>query len=172
MGWEGHDSRAIANYLVKKAAIDPKNGRRLTVLELIKLVYFAHGWFMGYSGRPLIRHPVEAWKHGPVIPQVYDAFRPWGIVAAKLAVDKRGNPYEADLAPDEREMVDSVYDRYIRLSAREMSRITHEPGAPWDRIKPHGPYALMPNKIIREYYEDRINKAAAQRREEEARPGE
>ena len=157
---EGHDSRAIANYFLRKAAIDPENGRRLTVMELIKLVYFAHGWFMGHSGRPLICHPVEAWKLGPVIPEVYEAFRT-GVgpqEVRKLAMNKEGSPYEAELDEDEKLFVDKVYGRYMRFTAHEMSDITHEKGAPWDQVRDDGPYALIPNKIIREFYAARIRK--------------
>jgi uncharacterized phage-associated protein len=63
-----YDPKAIANYFIARAAAD---GKRLTPLQLIKLVYIAHGWYLGLTGEPLINEPPEAWQYGPVIPSLY-----------------------------------------------------------------------------------------------------
>ena len=62
----------IANYFISKALAD---GIKLTLLQLIKLVYLAHGWHLGLTGRPLISETVQAWKYGPVIKSLYDRFK-------------------------------------------------------------------------------------------------
>lgn len=51
------------------------------VLKLIKLVYI----HLGVNKKPLIRENVEAWKYGPVIRSVYDAFKGYG----KLSITDR-----------------------------------------------------------------------------------
>ena len=108
MSQQGHDPRSVANYLVKKAASDV-NGQPLTIVHLLKLVYFAHGWHLGRTGQPLINRPVEAWKYGPVIPEVYDAFRPEatrGLTVEKLATNRRGDVFEAELNEEEKKDLD------------------------------------------------------------------
>ena len=163
MSQQGHDPRAIANYLVEKAA-DDVNGRPLSVMHLLKLVYFAHGWHLGRTGRPLINRPVEAWKYGPVIPEVYDAFRPEavrGYIVEKLATSRRGQLFKAELDEQERKVLDDVYDVYAPLSGGALSDMTHQEGAPWSQVKSRGPYALIQNSAIRAYYGDLIKKAEA-----------
>lgn len=54
---DGHDSRAVANRLIEMA---DERGISLTIVHLVKLVYFAHGWHLGLFHRPLIRHAVQA----------------------------------------------------------------------------------------------------------------
>ena len=165
MSQQGHDPRAIANYLVKKAAADV-SGKPLTIVHLLKLVYFAHGWHLGRTGQPLINRPVEAWKYGPVIPEVYDAFRrdiERGSVVEKLATNRRGEPFdcEAELDEKERRVLDDVYEVYAPLSGHALSDMTHQDGSPWSQVKSRGPYALIQNSAIRAYYHDLIKKTEA-----------
>ena len=52
-----HDSRAVANYFLTKAK---DAGKQLTPMQIIKLVYFAHGWSLGLLRSPLIDDQIEA----------------------------------------------------------------------------------------------------------------
>src|SRR5438552_18215648 len=70
-----YDPKAIANFFIETAAAE---GKKLTPLQLIKLVYFAHGWYLGLTGEPLIDEPPEAWRYGPVIPSLYHALKDYG----------------------------------------------------------------------------------------------
>jgi uncharacterized phage-associated protein len=38
----------------------------METFKLQKLVYYAQGWTLGLTGRPLFPEPLEAWKKGPV----------------------------------------------------------------------------------------------------------
>ena len=152
MGKEGHNSIAIANRFVKKAV---ENGRPLDILQLVKLVYLAHGWCLGYTGKPLLSTPVQAWQHGPVPPEVYYTFRPQGVHnIMATASDENGNVYGANLSEDEEEVVDKVYDSYSRLSGFALSKRTHAKGTPWDQTSGH--YAAISDELIRDYYKARI----------------
>ena len=51
----------------------------LSILQLVKLVYLAHGWSLGFDRGPLINATAEAWERGPVIPRVYNFYRKQGI---------------------------------------------------------------------------------------------
>ncbi len=66
---------AIANYFVRKSL---DSGIPVTPMKLVKLVYVAHGWYLGLTGEPLIAEGVQAWKYGPVVPSVYDKFKMYG----------------------------------------------------------------------------------------------
>ena len=63
---------AVANYFVRKSL---ETGKELTPMKVLKLVYIAHGWNLALYDEPLISDSIQAWKFGPVIPSVYQAFR-------------------------------------------------------------------------------------------------
>jgi uncharacterized phage-associated protein len=73
-----HDPRAIANHILR---LRSEEGKSLTIMQLIKLVYFADGWSMELLGKPLSRDNAQAWKFGPVYPTVYSAFKHFGSSA-------------------------------------------------------------------------------------------
>ena len=66
-----HKSIAIANYLIDLS----KDG--LTLMQIMKLSYFSHGFKMGMLGldNPLANEFVQSWKLGPVFPNVYHQFK-------------------------------------------------------------------------------------------------
>ncbi|WP_369210846.1 Panacea domain-containing protein [Xylella fastidiosa] len=62
----------IANYFLQRAS---KEGRALTPMQVLKLVYIAHGWHLGFRKEPLIDESVEAWRHGPAIRSLYNKIK-------------------------------------------------------------------------------------------------
>ena len=57
----------------------------LTHMRLQKLLYYAQGWHLAAFGRPLFVGRIEAWKHGPVVKEVYPRF-----------VDRKASPISPD----------------------------------------------------------------------------
>lgn len=140
-----YDARQIANWFVNRAGQD---GRILSIMSILKLVYIAHGWHLEMRNAPLIRNKIEAWKHGPVIPDVYNAFRKQGI-DIRNTVPVSG----ADISAYDRHLLEEVYRIYGRLSATRLSEMTHEPGGPWDTAtKTWGWFAPIPNDLIQHHY--------------------
>ena len=148
----GHDSRAVANRFV---ALAESQAKPVTIMQLVKLVYLAHGWHLGFNdGKPLICHSVEAWRHGPVVPEVYNAFRPQGVIISHPAFWEYPphKPYTSGFSPEEDKLIGDVFRAYSKLSAFALSALTHEPGTPWDQVRGDGYYAPIPNEIIAKYY--------------------
>jgi uncharacterized phage-associated protein len=144
----GHDARAVANYFIRKAK---EQGIRLSITQLVKLVYLAHGWHLGLYGKPLSRHGVEAWKFGPVIPVVYNAFRGQGVYVEKEFPLPAA---EQIFSEEEKSVMDDVLRMYGCHSPFQLTRITHRRGAPWDTVRAFGYFAPIPDNIIRAYYRD------------------
>ena len=67
---------ASANYIIENLH---KHGvRDLTNLKLQKLLYFAYGMHLAVYEEPLFESEIQAWRLGPVIPDVYNEFKDRG----------------------------------------------------------------------------------------------
>ena len=145
---------AVANRFLTLAK---ENDDTLTPMQLLKLVYIAHGWMLGLYGRPLIHDEIEAWQYGPVIPKLYDAVRvyksnPVGDIAV----------IDGDKILDEKEssIIEQVYKIYGSLSGPALSRLTHAKDTPWEiTSKLKGFWGAISNDIIEDHYQ----RLAAQR---------
>jgi uncharacterized phage-associated protein len=155
-----HDARAIANFLLDLAE---SRGRELRIMALLKIIYFAHGWYLAEFGRPLIRNDFEAWKDGPVVRAVWDCFRNFGA----MPIDGRAKKFNVmtetyqvvpyDLEPEERRLLEAVFGAYGHLDSFRLSDITHEAGSPWDIVWNRDRRRVnlgmrIPNELIRQAF--------------------
>ena len=155
-----YDARAVANFLLDLAQ---EINFPLTQVSLLKLIYFAHGWYLAENGRPLIKQDFEAWEHGPVVKVVRDEF--------KIFLDEpiTSRAFQLDIYSGERfvvkpllsesdaRFVDAVFGHYHSYGTWRLSDLTHDPGSPWDVLwhsaEPVGRLALrMKNDEIRKYF--------------------
>lgn len=159
---KARNSLVIANYFLEKAA---KDGKKLTIMQLVKFVYFAHGWYMAFHDKPLIKEKVQAWKFGPVIPEVYNCFNlltNGSNQVLRFAGDGKGKVLKEDLTKEEINVLDQVYDVYSKYSPFRLSDITHEPGTPWSNTTANGGHwTVIPNNEIKSFYVDKRDRSAA-----------
>ena len=149
-----YDARHIANWFVQRAMSEHK---RLSIMQLLKLVYISHGWHLELRKRPLFSNRIEAWRHGPVIPDVYHAFRGQGIYAANT-VD--GYKPEEVIKYDS-ELLEQIYNIYGGHSPFQLSDLTHTKGGPWDQAtNKFGYFAPITDDLIQAHYE-KIRRAAS-----------
>lgn len=142
-----HDSATVANEFLELAKAEDKT---LTPMQVLKLVYIAHGWSLGLYGVPLIRDEVQAWQYGPVIPSLYERIRRF----KSLPVE---GPVKADrqdrLSARAKDLVKQVFDRYGSLPGPALSRITHAKDTPWTLTYRQGTFGLViSNDLIEDYY--------------------
>lgn len=114
----------VANYLI--AIVDHDSGDNITNLKLQKLLYYVQGFHVAmYDGQPLFRESLFAWKHGPVVRQVYFRYNSkWHPIELDSKV------YADEYAPEVREVLDAVYSTYGQFSATKLENMTHEE-PPW-----------------------------------------
>ena len=92
-------------------------------LKLFKLCYFAHGWHLAWSGRPLFSEPLEAWQYGPVPRALWNACS--GVDRADVVVHVPGGQ-SANLSNYEKAVIESVADQYASLHPLELSDRSHD----------------------------------------------
>ena len=158
-----HSSAAVANYFLEKGQ---EEGKPLSPMKLQKLMYFAYGWYLATTNQRLFNEMIEAWRYGPVIPSVYEAFRHYGnnaITEPMLDWDTM----ESDTTIDDettRQVLDVVWYVYSDLSAIALSNLTHEKGTPWYRVfEQYGSINGIPSnkdineEYIKEYFVQKLN---------------
>ena len=141
------DARTVANRFLELAR---EQGRSLTPMQVVKLVYIAHGWMLALTGRPLIPQPVEAWQYGPVVRDVYNGVRSYGRGPVQAAM---WAPQET-LDHQENDMVGQVFRLYGNMDAISLSNITHMPETPWAQTyRPRSFGTVIPNDLIAAHYQ-------------------
>ena len=141
----------VANYIIEKAEAQ---GRRLTPMQIIKLVYISHGFSLAMLRRPLLNEEVEAWRYGPVIPSLYRRFKKFG----SREVDELLPPAffglrTEQLDPQDKQLLDAVFDKYGNLNGIQLSHLTHRRGTPWaESYSPDELGTPIDNALIKTHY--------------------
>jgi len=152
---KSHDARAIANYILEKA---PAYGiKGLTLMQLLKLVYLAHGWSLAFDEQSLVNQSPQAWQYGPVYPHIYKALNKYGgnIVGEKIRDKLTGSEYRpTDITEKQEKIIAAVLKSYGSKHAFELSNITHQLDGPWDQtFKKLGPYKDISSQLMKEHYD-------------------
>ena len=148
-----HDARSVANQIIRRMK---QLNRPVTPMQVLKLAYYCHSWTLGLYHRPLLKQPIEAWRYGPVVPEIYYSLRRYGAepIGREIELDSLGvEDFEYDDA--ERDLMDQVCNKYGHLTGIQLSAMTHAPGTPWDRVwKQFGQNAVIPDSMIEQFYSD------------------
>ncbi len=122
-------------------------------LKLQKLLYYAQAWHLALCKQPLFGEEIEAWVHGPVVPQIFRRYRDckWNPISNGHAVP----------SPSLASHLDEVWRVYGSLSAYDLERLTHSE-EPWRIARAGIPSDKSSNAIIekssmQEYYSLRLN---------------
>ena len=136
----------------------------LSNLQVQKLVYIAHGYLLGWLGKPLISETVQAWKYGPVIHEVYSEFKKYGSNKIPVAY-MREDQVRTFFTKDEEECLKGVITLYGKEDAMNLINITHQQNTPWDDVwnKQGGRFerfAEISNNLIKTHYEKVVSNPA------------
>ncbi len=126
----------IANFFIWKA--DEEDIKNITLLKLIKLVYFAYGWYLAVYNKKLFDEKIEAWRYGPVIPSIYHEFKEFGnSPVCRYAVEFVPETGEFDYPiidkndSDAIQVLEAVWNVYKNRDGTQLSRLTHDANSPW-----------------------------------------
>lgn len=153
----------IANYLLSLA--DQEGAKDMTLMKLMKLVYFSYAWYLTLSNEKLFTEEVEAWQFGPVIPSLYHEFKHFGNrhiteYAAYYEYAYSDEPQYLMINGADKNVwgiVAAVWQHYKDKSATELSRITHDDGSPWDEVYISGHNKPLKPEKIRERAQQAID---------------
>lgn len=96
----------------------------LTDLKLQKLLYYAQGIAIKYTGKTLFNESICAMQYGPVVKEVYDKYKSYG----RKPIDEnvKAPVFENDVTV----ILEDVFDEYGQFSAWKLVEMTHNE-SPW-----------------------------------------
>lgn len=139
-----YNALEVARYIICHEAM---NGRTVSNLRLQKLLYFVQAQFVANTsnGAPCFNQRMEAWDFGPVVPDVYRAYKYYG--SAVIPFD--GN-CSTSIAIADRQLMDSMLDHCAQFSTSALVEITHSQ-SPWRNAYQSFDHEISPD-AIRSYF--------------------
>lgn len=150
-----YTSVEIANQFVER------NPQGLSLMQLLKLSYIAHGFHLGLFKMPLANEYVQAWRYGPVFPSIYDSFKYQDVYKIVKPIKFKKN---WQFSTSGIEIIKFVQDNYANMEGWQLSALTHAKDTPWfkawQEVKTQGYIKgyIIRNEDIQKYYERFIEK--------------
>ncbi|MDM8522429.1 DUF4065 domain-containing protein [Desulfococcaceae bacterium HSG8] len=132
----------VANWFINQ--FDKESGDVITHLKVQKLLYFSEAWCQLLLDRELFSENMEAWAHGPVVREVFEAFKDsdWE------PLNVRGELVDFD--EDVTDVLEQVLETYGAMSAKTLEYMTCQ-AQPWKKVRGSlAPEARCTNIIIKE----------------------
>lgn len=114
-----HRAIDVANWFLSKQSMTHK--------KIQKLCYYAQGWHCALLGEALFQDRIEAWVHGPVIPNLYPSFADYRWMEVPK-LDKL--PSHISFCDDTLELLDAVFKTYGKFTGDQLEYLSHRE-QPW-----------------------------------------
>lgn len=153
------DVRGVANFVLDCA---DEHGREVTNMDINKIVFFLHGWFLVYFGRPLVTAKIEAWTHGPVFRELYRGFRKYGKMPilerlCRLDIESEVNVIcKCEFNMEEKEFLYRAAKYYSCFPTNVLREMSHVSDGPWHIVWNYegtsNPGMEISNELIKENF--------------------
>lgn len=156
-----YDVVTIGNVIIRYGM---QEGRRLTNVELQKLLYMTQLIHVGLTGNPLFLNKMEAWDSGPTIPDAYAAYREFGDKNISTV-----GTWELELLnPMSEIIVKNVMKQTEGMNTKDLCRITKHQD-PWMNCYKRSETRIIPLKEIENLAEKLFHKMPDKIRKEVAK---
>ena len=144
----------IANYFIVRSF---EQADDLTPMKLLKLVYIAHGWYLGAIEKPFISEEVEAWKYGPVIVSLYRSTKKYEgeQVTDLIGIDNIDPLLDTNKDEYEIKFLDEIWKYYRGYDGLELLNLTCLDDSPWHQTVIRGKTIISDDLII-SHYRDKL----------------
>lgn len=136
----------IAN-LILRLANNVYGSEPISNMKLQKLLYYEQGYHLAYFDEPLFDEDIEAWKFGPVVPQIYEKYK---CHSDKPILPEDG---EVSIEGEHYELFYNVFTFFNRFSAFGLMEKTHTEN-PWLMTSKNGvgPSHIIPKSLISDFF--------------------
>ncbi len=121
----------------------------ITNMKLNKLLYYAQGCYLSRTGKPLFDASIEAWKLGPVVPEIYQKYK----VCGSAPIQDLEERFSLNVfSKDELDVLVDVMREYGRYTGSALVSMTHKSDTPWSKAWEQG-WPVIPEQEIKTYFE-------------------
>lgn len=126
----------------------------ITNLKIQKLLYYAQGYHLAYFEKPLFNDTIEAWRYGPVVPEVYRKLSRFNRNPVDIEYLKSQNGDDVGILPDgeTRRLLTSVFEQLGQYSAWKLMEMTHKE-SPWETTEQN---AEITKDKLESFFSERI----------------
>lgn len=120
----------VARWFIARnqSAVDTMGGEKMTLLKLLKLLYYAEGCSLALENGSLFSENIVAWEHGPVVQEVYahypDAYN------LDFGEEDMASVEAINANATDRDLLEQVFEVFGQYSAWALRNKTHQE-APW-----------------------------------------
>lgn len=139
-------AKQVAEYILSLS--DPEEGDLISHLKLQKLLYYAQGVHLAIYDKPLFQENIYAWKLGPVVEEIYYAYKEYGSDCIPPPEDIDFSVYSDDV----KELLKEVYTVYGQFSAWRLSQMTHDE-PPWNTTPCD---SIISHEKLKEYFRTQL----------------
>lgn len=163
-----YPAKAVANFFIQKA--NERGDNNLDLMKLLKLIYVAHGWSLAILHKPLINEPIEAWRYGPVINNIYQSLKHFGMMPIKKIPDVGENDlmrelFCSDFDGQTKALLEQIYKVNREATGIDLSNWSHDPDGPWYKAWHESSFprlnVIIPDGEIKTYFQSLKERNAA-----------
>jgi uncharacterized phage-associated protein len=143
-----HTANNVADWFLMWADSDDAE---VSNLKLQKLLYYAQGHYLGLTGSSLFEDEIQAWAHGPVVPNVYHRLKKYGRNPVDVA-DAVFDGFDWDDFRDIEDHLIRVWNTYGQYDAWALRERTHRE-RPWlEAIRPDARQIEIVPSALKEFF--------------------
>ena len=106
---------------------------------------------MALYDKPLFYEQIEAWLHGPVIPDLYNEYEQYNSKAIPRPQDVNFDYYGDEIQA----LLNDVYSVFGQYSAWKLANMVHEE-SPWKEVYESQPGGIISLDSMKKYFEAHI----------------
>lgn len=166
-----YDVYEVAAYVINKSI---ELDKPITNLKLQKILYYIQAGFLVKSNEPCFDSRIEAWRHGPVVPEIYQEFRSYGaeeiidkvFMRKELVFSTENDVFEFnevkitlkfEFESNHTKIINDIVESYLYKGAWEIVNKTHVE-APWKDAYDGTDNVVIDNDAILVYYRNNEDK--------------
>jgi len=145
-------------FIMKNNSVLDEGAERMTLLKLLKLLYYAEGVSLALDNGSLFAEDIVAWNHGPVVEEVWNNYNNAYEVYLNSSDSKE---YEKDLSDiakitlSDAAILEDVFNTFGGYSAWGLRNKTHEE-TPWLSTTKNGKImnGIISRDLIKDYFKE------------------
>lgn len=140
----------VANNFLERSFEEKVN---ISPMKLQKLVYILYKEYLKETGYKLFSEKFEAWKYGPVLPNLYNEFKNFKanpITSYALNSDSSVTKIQMEEGTEFYKIFNYVWENYKNFSGLELSDYTHSANGAWKKSIKNKTYILSDTDIKEE----------------------